>query len=605
MNSIKQTTEEKNTKRVILLGSTVIVIIVSFITAYLLIDTKISGFKSHMKTFKTTLLEREKATIKAVVDNFINDIEYEESLKIREIEKRVKNQTMIVYELIKIIMENNNNLSKEKTIEIIKNSVKKISKNKNLDFFIFRNDGTLLFANKSTIPEGTNIWDLRDINKELFVKNIIQKNGFIEYLWFAPVINRISKNITYSKNIDDLGITIGNGEFLVTEHSLNEHIIEKINQEKFNKNDFVFIYEIMSLSSSKNYSKLILEKNIHTSDKELTAVETILQTSDYVGNIFYEYDNKLTYSAFLSDERTFISSGVYLNTIEEIIKRETQKSHKNLNKKITSLILSILSISTVFFIFSYFIAEKIGKMFRDYRLRIANSQQLLIQKSKMASMGEMIANIAHQWRQPLAQLSGIFLDVETAHAHKELNEKYLSTRVNQANDLLEYMSKTIDDFKEFYNPNIQGQEFNLLDSIKNAMKIINSSLKFYNIDVHLDVDKSLHVKGLLNEFSQVILNLLSNVKDVSIQREIINPKINIFTKIKNNKVYLHVEDNCGGIDEKIHEKIFEPYFTTKYTYGTGIGLYMCKIIIESKMGGKIFVEKVEKNKCRFTILLPN
>ncbi len=199
-------------------------------------------------------------------------------------------------------MENNNNLSKEKTIEIIKNSVKKISKNKNLDFFIFRNDGTLLFANKSTIPEGTNIWDLRDINKELFVKNIIQKNGFIEYLWFAPVINRISKNITYSKNIDDLGITIGNGEFLVTEHSLNEHIIEKINQEKFNKNDFVFIYEIMSLSSSKNYSKLILEKNIHTSDKELTAVETILQTSDYVGNIFYEYDNKLTYSAFLSDE---------------------------------------------------------------------------------------------------------------------------------------------------------------------------------------------------------------------------------------------------------------------------------------------------------------
>ena len=221
----------------------------------------------------------------------------------------------------------------------------------------------------------------------------------------------------------------------------------------------------------------------------------------------------------------------------------------------------------------------------------------------MASMGEMIGNIAHQWRQPLSQLSGIFLDVETAHIHKELDEKYLATRVNQANDLLEYMSKTIDDFKEFYSPNVEEKEFSILHSIKNAIKIIDSSLKFYNIEVHINIDKSLHVKGLSNEFSQVILNLLSNAKDVAIKRDIKNPKIEIHSKIKDDMMYLHVQDNCGGIEDDIKEKIFEPYFTTKYAYGTGIGLYMSKIIIESKMGGKIYFENKNKNYSRFIIIL--
>jgi len=359
----------------------------------------------------------------------------------------------------------------------------------------------------------------------------------------------------------------------------------------------------MSLSSSKNYSKLVLNKNIVTDESELIAIENILESSEYVGNIFYEYDNKLTYSAFLYDARTFISAGVNLNSIRKIIARETEISHTNLNKKITSLVLNILGISIVFFILSYFMAKKVERMFRKYRFKIANSQQLLIQKSKMASMGEMIGNIAHQWRQPLSQLSGIFLDIDTAHSHKELTQKYLEKRVDQANDLLEYMSKTIDDFKEFYSPNTKEQEFSLLISIKNAIKIIDSSLKFYNIDIHVDVNESLRIDGLSNEFSQVILNILSNSKDVALQREIENPKIEIYTEIKDNKTYLHVEDNCGGIEKEILDKIFEPYFSTKYKYGTGIGLYMSKIIVESKMGGKIFATNIANNKSKFTIFL--
>jgi len=376
-------------------------------------------------------------------------------------------------------------------------------------------------------------------------------------------------------------------------------------QESFGKNDFIFIYEIMSLSSSRNYSKLILEKNIITDEKELIAIENILEQSDYSGKIFYEYDNKLIYSAFLYDYKTFISAGVNLNSIKTIMDKETKISNDNLNKKIISLIINLVAISIVFFLFSYLLAKKIEKIFSKYRIRIAKSQQLLIQKSKMESMGEMIGNIAHQWRQPLSQLSGVFLDIESAHRYDELNTKYLEKRIDQANDLLEYMSKTIDDFKEFYNPNAKRKRFNIEKSIQSALNIIGSSLEFHQIKIEIDINSSLHVEGFCNEFSQVILNLLANSRDMAIQRNIQNPLIRIYTQTNETKMFLHVIDNCGGIDKDILEKIFEPYFTTKYTYGTGIGLYMCKVIIENKMNGKIFATNFDYNKSKFTIKLHN
>ena len=130
-------------------------------------------------------------------------------------------------------------------------------------------------------------------------------------------------------------------------------------------------------------------------------------------------------------------------------------------------------------------------------------------------MGEMVGNIAHQWRQPLSQLSGLFFDIESAYDYKELDKKYLTQRSDEANDLIEYMSKTIDDFKDFYDPNTKKEKFNLLQTVQSALKIVGSSLKFHNIKVSLHVDSSLYVDGFSNEFSQVILNIVSNSKDIA------------------------------------------------------------------------------------------
>jgi signal transduction histidine kinase len=223
----------------------------------------------------------------------------------------------------------------------------------------------------------------------------------------------------------------------------------------------------------------------------------------------------------------------------------------------------------------------------------------------MASMGEMIGNIAHQWRQPLSQLSGLFFDIESAYEHKELNKKYLIKSVDEANDLIEYMSKTIDDFKEFYNPDAKKEIFSIKGATENALKVLDASLKFNAIVVELQLDEGYHVEGLSNEFSQVLLNILSNARDIALERGISHPKIKIYATENSEKTSLFIEDNCGGIDKAILGKVFDPYFTTKYGYGSGIGLYMSRIIIENKMNGKISVRNFSEGRLRFTITLPS
>jgi len=587
--------EEKRIKNVILLSSTFLVMIVAIIIAYILISSEIHGFQNHLKTYEETLIQREKTTIKSAVDNIISDIKFDENSRLLQIKRTVKNQTTITVELLRQILENTTKNKKQTVID----TIKEISLNKDSHFFIYKDDGTLLFKSNDSLTVGKNYIDLEDIDGKKFVQKIVEENGFIDYNWFVPNNYKISKKITYSMKIEELGIIIGSAAFLNKNHSLNKKILDKIYKEKLSNNNFIFIYDIMSLSSSKNYSKLILENNIETNKKELLAVENILEKSSYKGNIFYEYDNKLIYSSFLFDDRTFISVGINLDSIKSILDKEREIAYVNLNKKIISLILNMILVSFIFFIFSYFMSKKIERMFKRYHKSITNSQQLLIQKTKMASMGEMIANIAHQWRQPLSNISGIFLDIESAYNYKDLNKKYLTNRINQANDLLEYMSKTIDDFKEFYTPNTTEEIFTFYSSVKHAISLSQASLSYYNIGVEVNIDKSLKVAGSSSEFSQVILNILSNTKEIAFQREIKQPHIKIYSKVADENIFIHIHDNCGGIQIDNIDKIFEPYYTTKY--GSGIGLYMSKIIIERKFNGKMYAKNTKKGNFRMTI----
>lgn len=226
-------------------------------------------------------------------------------------------------------------------------------------------------------------------------------------------------------------------------------------------------------------------------------------------------------------------------------------------------------------------------------------EKLLIHKEKLASMGEMINNIAHQWRQPLTHLSFINMNLQMASYDEKLSKEYLDEKIEESNKQLEFMSSTIDSFRDFYKPQKEKENFYLSKAIKQAVDIMAVLLEKENIELEIDIRKDKKIYAYENEYSQVVLNLITNAKDVLAQRQIEDGKIKITIDSYFDKSFTTVCDNAGGIKKADLNKIFEPYFTTKDS-GSGIGLYMSKTIINSHFKGKLRVENKKEGAC-FTI----
>ena len=232
-------------------------------------------------------------------------------------------------------------------------------------------------------------------------------------------------------------------------------------------------------------------------------------------------------------------------------------------------------------------------------------EQLLIQQSKLASMGEMIGSIAHQWRQPLASIGGILVNVEDTYEDGNLTKEYLENKIDIAEKNLMYMSKTLDDFRNFFVPSKNKEPFDITQAIINAISILDAIFTNDKIDIVLAINhekisnykdeeclQSFFVNGYGNEFSQVIINILQNAKDAILEKEkqFINKTILIDICSSEDMLKVTIKDSAGGILNILLDKIFEPYFTTKEEgKGTGIGLYMSKTIIETNMQGKLSV----------------
>lgn len=235
----------------------------------------------------------------------------------------------------------------------------------------------------------------------------------------------------------------------------------------------------------------------------------------------------------------------------------------------------------------------------------SNQEKLLAQQSKLAAMGNMLGNIAHQWRQPISEINAILMEVEAIARYDTLKTEFLLKSISTCYDVTEHMSSTIGDFQNFFQPSKEKEFFNVHEVCLSAISVINASLKFHNIELEFKINENKDVFGYPREFAHAILNILSNSKDVLEERKITNPKIILSIKTGKQYTVIRIEDNAGGIKSENIDMIFEPYFTTKHaTQGTGIGLYMTKMIIENNMNGIVDVENSEQGAL-FTIKLQN
>jgi len=233
-------------------------------------------------------------------------------------------------------------------------------------------------------------------------------------------------------------------------------------------------------------------------------------------------------------------------------------------------------------------------------------EQHLLEQSKLAIMGEMIAMIAHQWKQPLNILSLNMSNLEVMHIFENYEKKELDYIVENSNKTIDYMIKTISDFSEFLKPNKDDSNINIGTIFYQLEPLIQSDIKrnCINFNITYNVDKSENINIHISKFTQVMINIIKNSIDAFKYNYITNAYIKIDISKQKDKFLIQIKDNAGGISKNILKTIFEPYVTTKGKNGTGLGIYMCKLIVEGHLKGEISVKSLNDNTI-FDIYLPD
>lgn len=315
----------------------------------------------------------------------------------------------------------------------------------------------------------------------------------------------------------------------------------------------------------------------------------------------------LSSSEYAKPSETAVKKAIKYGSIEKFRKVCITKSGKRIN---ASMSLSYIESSNQIVMITSDITEDIkyqDKLKEQIELEVskrAQQYEVMCHQSRLAAMGEMINAIAHQWRQPLNGLGIIVQGLKHLSKEDKIDSKLLQDIEIEIMEKINYMSQTIDDFSTFFKISKEKEIFDVSQSIRDAIRLLDVQLKTHNIkvDICIDKDVGLNVLGYTNEFRQVILNMLHNAIMAIITNQTNNGKIDFFIKTNRKNLHIEIVDNGGGIRKEDMQKIFDPYFTTK-DKGSGIGLYMSKVIIEHHMDGLLAV-KNKNDGAQFTIMLP-
>lgn len=382
---------------------------------------------------------------------------------------------------------------------------------------------------------------------------------------------------------------------------LQNSIIENINTKKTNidsKIDRIFI-ELKKQNTNIAYELI---------DKVSIDINTI---NVYITNLT-NYDLNTAINERIDTQKIFNTLSIIINIsiilvfslsilLSFIIIKNFKKQHSILEYTVNEKTKELLALN-----------ESLEKRIKN---EVANSRKkdlIMFQQSRLASMGEMISNIAHQWRQPLGSLIMIIQGFQTKMELGKLTPDFVEDKVNDALLLGDNMSNTLEDFQNFFKPNKEKKYFSLQECIQHSFELSKYLLEKESIEFHQIIKDDVTVNAFYNELSHVFLNIFSNAKD-ALETKQSDKYIEVRVKKSRKSIQIHITNNGGYIDEEILPHIFEPYYTTKYkSSGTGIGLYMSKQIIEKHMNGSIDCKniyyKINNQKFEdcvlFTITIP-
>lgn len=354
-------------------------------------------------------------------------------------------------------------------------------------------------------------------------------------------------------------------------------------------------------------------------------------TGEYISYLsksrrYNQFSQKTTLSLYFKPFDWVITTGFYaLNIQKAIDKQQAQLKNEIENEiKTIGMFSSILAVFVI--LLTLGLSRRISDIFVNYQKRVKErenalnelndslkeqvaqevaaqreKEKMLVQQSKMAAMGDMISMIAHQWRQPLNQMSYVMMNIDGAYDDRTLSREYLDAKLKEGENLLEYMSHTIDDFRDFFKPDKEKEEIEVCNLVESAVSLIAKGLEKHQIELIKEYQCGKKLFLYKNEMIQVLLNLLKNAQEAI--EEIDEAKIKVRVYEDDTSIKISVEDNGHGIAAENLERIFEPYFSTKEHQGTGLGLYMSKMIIQEHMKGSLHVESTPE-RTKFIIVLP-
>ena len=608
--------KEQQILSIIKYSPSVFIILLSFaLTLFFYFDNKRSFLEEKVSIEKNHITEN-KEIIKDEVYRAYSFIENLQNQTEIELKNSIKNRVYEAHSIMNAIYNKyKDKKSKEEILEIIKTSLQDLRYNSNRGyFFIVDNKGVSILQPSNKNFENKSLFEYKDENgyklMQSVVKTINEKSErFDEYYWKNPnSTQESSKKISFYKSFDPLNIAIGSGEYIEDfEKETQKKALEYIQLMHFGKNNYIFIINYEGVYLSHIRAEYIGKPaSINNDTVDIKKIINALIKISKDGEGFYSYiqnekpgtnlpTKKVSFVKGLNNWGWIIGTGFYEDEINKVLQEREKEIDERFDKYVKDILLISIFLTLILLFISKYISKFLENKFLDYKKEIEKKQSILHQQAKMAAMGEMIGNIAHQWRQPLSTISTSATGVLVSKELGVLEDSLLNDSLNKINKSAQYLSKTIDDFRNFFNPEKIKNKFLLKDTMKITSELVSAQFNSQNIEIIENIE-NIEINSYENELIQALINILNNAKDALKSKE---PKLDkklIFIDIYKSKkeLVIKIKDNAGGILDENINKIFNPYFTTKAkAEGTGIGLYITEEIIVRHLNGHLTVENKE------------
>ncbi len=599
----------------------VFIITLSLIISVALYFNNQKMFNEEKKQIEQEYIKDKKELIQNQVNNIYEYIINEQKDTEKKLKQSIKMRVYEAYNIAMNIYQENKNLDKVAIKKLITDALRTIRFNNNRGyFFIFSFDGINILNSAFPNLEGKNLWNYKDA-KGTFITHEMNKilnnksETFYTWYWNKPNDKSLTeyKKIGFFKKIEPLNWYIGTGEYLEDfENDIKKDLLKYIKRLKYENNGYIFIIDYKGKYLAHKNEEIIGLNALEA--KDIQNKQTILDIFDISkkqGSGFIDYfqikksginnlAKKTSYIKSIENWEWIIGKGFYQDERNLIFKKKKQFLDEKLNEHLCDLVFYSSLLTIILLFISISISKILEKRFVGYQneintylKEITTQHTILAQQSKLAAVGEMIANIAHQWRQPLSMISSAATGLRLKKEVGILKDEEFNTSLDYINDSTQYLSKTIDDFRNFFSNNKDKTLFSIKTAIQESLNLLSIQTKENDITIIQDINES-KVFGVKSEISQVIINIINNSKDQLIKSRKKNRLITVNTYEKDNFLIIDLKDNAGGIKEKVLPHIFEPYFTTKHkSQGTGIGLYMSRQIILKQYQGAIDITNCE------------